>query len=56
MTSNQSKWLKAYCLYGKTPSAIAKDEGVSISAVKAWRRNAIARLKKHSFEDLLIGR
>lgn len=56
LTPNQSKWLKAYCLYGETPSEIAKDEGVSISAVKAWRRNAIARLKKHSLEDLLVGR
>ncbi|MBZ5749045.1 hypothetical protein K9V48_02040 [Metabacillus sp. DBTR6] len=47
LTSNQSKWLKAYCLYGKTPSEVAKDEGVSISAVKAWLRDAIAKLKKH---------
>jgi DNA-directed RNA polymerase len=53
LTSNQSKWLKAHCLNGKTPSQVAKDEGVSISAVKAWRRDTIAKLKKHSIEDLL---
>ena len=53
LTSNQSKWLKAYCLKGKTPSQVAKDEGVSISAVKGWRRDAIAKLKKYSSEDLL---
>ncbi|OAS88205.1 MULTISPECIES: sigma-70 family RNA polymerase sigma factor [Metabacillus] len=53
LTSNQSKWLKAYCIKNKTPSEVAKDEGVSISAVKAWRRDAIAKLKKHSIEVLL---
>ena len=53
LTSNQSKWLKAYCFNGKTPSEVAKDEGVSISAVKAWRRDTITKLKKHSIEDLL---
>jgi DNA-directed RNA polymerase len=39
LTPLQRKWLKAYCLHGKTPSEIAKEEGVSISAVKAWRRD-----------------
>jgi RNA polymerase sigma factor (sigma-70 family) len=53
LTFNQSKWLKAYCLNGKTPSEVAKDEGVSVSAVKAWRRDAIAKLKKHCSKDLL---
>jgi hypothetical protein len=28
LTQNQSKWLKAHCLYRKTPSEIAKAEGV----------------------------
>ena len=55
LTANQSKWLKAYCLNGKTPSEVAKDEGVSISAVKSWRRDAIAKLRKHSIDDLLNG-
>ncbi|MBZ5753566.1 sigma-70 family RNA polymerase sigma factor [Metabacillus rhizolycopersici] len=56
LTKNQNKWLKAHCLYGKTPSEIAKDEGVSSSAVKAWRRDAIARLKKHLLKEALIER
>lgn len=51
LTANQSKWIKGYCMYGKTPSEIAQDEGVSISAVKAWRRDAIAKLRKHFFEE-----
>jgi RNA polymerase sigma factor (sigma-70 family) len=50
LTANQSKWIKAYCLYGHTPSEIANDEGVSVAAVKAWRRDAIARLRKYYFD------
>lgn len=53
LSQHQRKWLKAYCLYGKTPTEIAIDEGVSTSAVKAWRRDAIAKLKKLSVHDLL---
>lgn len=53
LSLHQSKWLKAYCLHGKTPSEIANDEGVSISAVKAWRRDAITKLKKFSTKDLI---
>jgi RNA polymerase sigma factor (sigma-70 family) len=56
LTANQSKWLKAYCLYGKTPSEIAKDEGVSISAVEAWRRDALVKIKKHGIADILSGK
>jgi DNA-directed RNA polymerase len=52
LSSHQSKWLKAYCLHGKTPSEIAIDEGVSNSAVKAWRRDALAKLKKFSVDGL----
>ncbi|MGM0873350.1 MAG: sigma-70 family RNA polymerase sigma factor [Bacillota bacterium] len=53
LSQHQSKWLKAYCLYGKTPTEIAIDEGVTTSAVKAWRRDAIAKLKRLSVHDLL---
>ena len=56
LNENQDKWLKAYCLHGKTPSEIAEDEGVSSSAVKAWRRDAIAKLKKHLPKEALIER
>ncbi|WP_226670463.1 sigma-70 family RNA polymerase sigma factor [Metabacillus litoralis] len=53
LTLNQSKWLKAYCLYGYTPSEIAKDEGVSISAVKSWRRDALIKLRMLDFRENL---
>ncbi|KKI93226.1 hypothetical protein WQ54_05130 [Bacillus sp. SA1-12] len=56
LTENQSKWLKAYCLYEKLPADIAKEEGVSVHAVKAWRRDTIAKLKKYSVEELLGNR
>lgn len=52
LTKNQLKWVKAYCLYGSTPSEIAEDEGVSVAAVKGWRRDAIGKLRKYlSTED-----
>ncbi len=47
LTENQNKWVKAYYFYGKTPTEIAEDEGVSAAAVKAWRRDAIANLRKY---------
>lgn len=53
LTKNQRKWLKGYCLFGKTPTDLAKDEGVSISAVKAWRRDTISKLQRFSFNDLI---
>ncbi|MCM3163722.1 sigma-70 family RNA polymerase sigma factor [Metabacillus litoralis] len=56
LTDNQMKWVNAYCLYGYTPTEIAKDEGVSIPAVKAWRRGAIANLRKHFFIEDAINR
>ncbi|MBM7606313.1 DNA-directed RNA polymerase [Metabacillus crassostreae] len=49
LTVNQCKWLKAYCLYGFTPSEIAHDEGVSVSAVKSWRRDTLVKLRKHFY-------
>lgn len=55
LNENQGKWLKAYCLHGKTPSEIAKDEGVASSTVKAWRRDAIIKLKEHVLKEDLIG-
>jgi len=36
LSENQRKWVRAYCLYGSTPSEIAEDEGVSVAAVKGW--------------------
>ena len=54
LKENERKWLVAHCLHGKTPSEIAMDEGVSSSAVKAWRRDAIVKLKKHLLKEHLI--
>lgn len=53
LTNNQRKWLRGYCLFGKTPTDIAKDEGVSISAVKSWRRDTIVKLQRFSFVDIM---
>lgn len=50
-SENQRKWVKAYCLYGSTPSEIAEDEGVSVAAVKGWRRDAIVKLRKYFIND-----
>ncbi|UHA61385.1 sigma-70 family RNA polymerase sigma factor [Metabacillus litoralis] len=52
LTENQMKWVNGYCLYGNTPTEIAEEEGVSISAVKAWRRNAIANLRKYFLSEI----
>ncbi|MFV2047963.1 sigma-70 family RNA polymerase sigma factor [Metabacillus sp. YM-086] len=52
LTENQMKWVNGYCLYGYTPTEIAEEEGVSISAVKAWRRNALDNLKKHFSKEI----
>jgi len=51
LSENQCKWVKAYCLYGSTPSEIAEDEGVSVAAVKGWRREAIAKMRMYFSED-----
>lgn len=47
LSENQRKWVKAYYLYGSTPSEIAIEEGVSAAAVKEWRRDPIGKLKKY---------
>ncbi|MCV9884472.1 sigma-70 family RNA polymerase sigma factor [Metabacillus halosaccharovorans] len=47
LSENQCKWVKAYCLYGNTPSEIAEDEGVSVAAVKGWRKEAIGKMREY---------
>ena len=47
LSENQCKWVRAYCLYGSTPSEIAEDEGVSVAAVKGWRREAIGKMREY---------
>ncbi|MDX8366078.1 sigma-70 family RNA polymerase sigma factor [Cytobacillus sp. IB215665] len=46
LTTNQQKWLLGTFLYGKKLQHIASEEGVSIAAVKSWRRHALAKLRK----------
>ncbi|MFC0270610.1 sigma-70 family RNA polymerase sigma factor [Metabacillus herbersteinensis] len=46
----QKKWFIGYCLYGKTPSEIAVEENVTVSAVKSWRREAIKRIRAVHFD------
>lgn len=54
LTNNQLKWLKGYCLYGKAPNEIAKEESTSVAAVKAWRRDALKKLRSKQIKEIII--
>lgn len=45
LTPNQTKWVLYTCIDFLTISEIAEKENVSVSAVKAWRKGARAKLK-----------
>lgn len=45
LTENQWKWVQFYIIEGMPLQEIAKQEGVSIDAVKSWRRQARKKLK-----------
>lgn len=45
LTRNQTKWVLYTCIDNLTISEIAEMENVSVSAVKAWRKGARAKLK-----------
>lgn len=45
LTENQTKWVLYTCIDDLSVAEIAKKEGVSVSAVKAWRKGAKERLK-----------
>ncbi|QED49679.1 sigma-70 family RNA polymerase sigma factor [Cytobacillus dafuensis] len=45
LTDNQKKWVLYTCIYQLTVKEIALKEGVSVSAVKAWRKGAKEKLK-----------
>lgn len=45
LTENQTKWVIYTCIDDLTIKQIAEKEGVSISAVKAWRKGAKEKLK-----------
>ncbi|MCM3616643.1 sigma-70 family RNA polymerase sigma factor [Sutcliffiella horikoshii] len=46
LTGKQKTWLIAYIGQGRKIEEIALQEGVSISAVKSWRTEAIRKLRK----------
>ncbi len=46
LTDRQKVWLIEYIGKGKRLEDIAREEGVSISAVKSWRGEALKKLRK----------
>jgi RNA polymerase sigma factor, sigma-70 family len=46
LSNNQKIWVVEYICNDKKIEEIASQEGVSISAVKSWRKEALKKLKK----------
>ena len=46
LTHNQRVWFLSAFLSDKNAGQIAAEQGVSIAAVKSWRRSALKRIKK----------
>lgn len=46
LTENQTKWVLYTCIDDLSVAEIAAKEGVSVSAVKSWRKGAKEKLKK----------
>ncbi|KMJ58290.1 hypothetical protein AB685_10290 [Bacillus sp. LL01] len=46
LTKKQNIWLIEFIWNGKRVEEIARQEGVSISAVKSWREEALKKLRK----------
>src|SRR5699024_4259292 len=51
LTANQWKWVQGHIIEGMTLREIARQEGVSIEAVKSWARQAKKKLRDD--EDVL---
>ncbi|WP_347550991.1 sigma-70 family RNA polymerase sigma factor [Pseudalkalibacillus hwajinpoensis] len=47
LTDNQKKWVQQAIVEGMSLKEIACREGVSIGAVKSWRKSTLAKLRKH---------
>jgi len=45
LTENQTKWVLYTCIDNLSVAEIAEKEGVSVSAVKSWRKGAKKKLK-----------
>lgn len=59
LTENQIKWVLYHCYPGFQNKQIAAIENVSVSAVKAWRKGALEKLRRDSLnclEALEMGR
>lgn len=46
LTNNQRKWVEHVVLEGRSLKSVAVAEGVSVEAVKSWRKSAIIKLRK----------
>ncbi|EIT83920.1 RNA polymerase factor sigma-70 [Fictibacillus macauensis ZFHKF-1] len=46
LTANQQQWVIKKIIYGMKESEIAEAAGVTIGAVKSWRRQALTHLRK----------
>ncbi|MGG1685059.1 sigma-70 family RNA polymerase sigma factor [Pseudalkalibacillus sp. NRS-1564] len=46
LTEKQSKWVNMVVLGGESLKTLAGVEGVSIEAVKSWRKSALSKLRK----------
>ena len=46
LTLNQRKWVEQVVIEGKSLKSVATTEGVSVEAVKSWRKSALIKLRK----------
>ncbi|MTW88222.1 sigma-70 family RNA polymerase sigma factor [Virgibacillus dakarensis] len=53
LTDNQWKWVKYHIIEGMPLKQIAEQEGVTVDAVKSWRKTAKKRLERVGIRELL---
>ncbi|MEN1969852.1 sigma-70 family RNA polymerase sigma factor [Lentibacillus sp. N15] len=53
LTDNQWKWVKYHIIEDMPLTEIAKQEGVTVDAVKSWRKTAKKRLESSEIRELL---
>jgi DNA-directed RNA polymerase len=52
LTAKQRTWVVKKLFYQMKETEIAEEEGVSITAVKSWRRQALAKLRMLQAENI----
>nr|WP_255648157.1 sigma factor [Pseudalkalibacillus hwajinpoensis] len=52
LTINQRKWVDQVLLKGHSLKSVAAAEGVSVEAVKSWRKSALVKLRKQGATSL----